>query len=92
MLSPAPVACWASLLVMAGIAEEGASSRGWGSQSGADLAEVVRRAGHSSSRAAMTHQHAAERRDAEVAARLGRLAAGTRATCSAGHPSPELLG
>ncbi|WP_448611115.1 hypothetical protein [Geodermatophilus sp. URMC 60] len=41
------------------------------------LAEVMRRAGHSSSRAAMIYQHAAERRDAEVAARLGRLAAGT---------------
>ena len=47
-------------------------------QSGATLAEVMRRAGHSSSRAAMIYQHAAESRDAEVAARLGRLAAGTR--------------
>src|SRR3712207_3056477 len=46
-------------------------------QSGATLAEVMRRAGHSSSRAAMIYQHAAGRRDAEVAARLGRLAAGT---------------
>ena len=46
-------------------------------QSGATLAEVMRRAGHSSARAAMIYQHAAERRDAEVAARLGRLAAGT---------------
>ena len=46
-------------------------------QSGATPAEVMRRAGHSSSRAAMVYQHAAERRDAEVAARLGRLAAGT---------------
>jgi integrase len=46
-------------------------------QSGATLAEVMRRAGHSSSRATMTYQHAAERRDAEVAARLGHLAAGT---------------
>jgi integrase len=47
-------------------------------QSGATLAEVMRRAGHSSSRAAMIYQHAAESRDAEVAARLSRLAAGTR--------------
>jgi len=39
----------------------------------------MRRAGHSSSRAAMIYQHAAERRDAEVAASLGRLAAGTTA-------------
>lgn len=46
-------------------------------QSGATLAEVMRRAGHSSSRTAMIYQHAAERRDAEVAERLGRLAAGT---------------
>jgi integrase len=46
-------------------------------QSGATLAEVMRRAGHSTSRAAMIYQHAAERRDAEVAERLGRLAAGT---------------
>ena len=46
-------------------------------QSGATLAEVMRRAGHSSSRAAMIYQHAAEQRDAEVAARLGRLATGT---------------
>jgi integrase len=44
-------------------------------QSGATLAEVMRRAGHSSSRAAMIYQHAAERRDAEVAKRLGRLVA-----------------
>ena len=46
-------------------------------QSGATLAEVMRRAGHASSRAAMIYQHAAERRDAEVAERLGRLAADT---------------
>jgi integrase len=44
-------------------------------QSEATLAEVMRRAGHSSSRAAMIYQHAAERRDAEVAARLEHLAA-----------------
>ena len=49
-------------------------------QSGATLAEVMRRAGHSSTRAAMIYQHAADRRDAEVANRLGRLAEGTRAT------------
>jgi integrase len=46
-------------------------------QSGATLAEVMRRAGHSSSRAAMIYQHAAEGRDAEVAARLGRFTAVT---------------
>lgn len=47
-------------------------------QSGATLAEVMRRAGHSSSRAAMIYQHAAERRDSEVAERLGQLAAAPR--------------
>ena len=46
-------------------------------RSGATLAEVMRRAGHSSSCAATIYQHATERRDAEVAARLGHLAAGT---------------
>jgi integrase len=44
-------------------------------QSGATLAEVMRRAGHSSSRAAMLYQHAAERRDAEIAERLSRFGA-----------------
>ena len=37
-------------------------------QSGATLAEVMRRAGHSSSAAAMRYQHAAHERDAEIAA------------------------
>jgi len=45
-------------------------------QSGATLAEVMRRAGHSSARAALTYQHAADQRDADVARRLGDLAAG----------------
>ncbi len=51
----------------------------------------------------MIYQHAAERRDAEVAARLGRLAAGhdpephghvagTQADGGAGRPSTELFG
>jgi integrase len=39
-------------------------------QSGATLAEVMRRAGHSTQRAAMIYQHAAEDRDREVASRL----------------------
>jgi integrase len=39
-------------------------------QAGATLAEVMRRAGHVTSRAAMIYQHAAERRDAEIADRL----------------------
>ena len=36
-------------------------------QTGATLAEVMRRAGHVSSQAAMRYQHAAEERDAEIA-------------------------
>jgi len=43
-------------------------------QVGATLAEVMRRAGHSSAAAAIRYQHAADRRDKEIAARLGRLA------------------
>jgi len=37
-------------------------------QAGATIAEVMRRAGHVSSQAAMRYQHAAEERDAEIAA------------------------
>jgi integrase len=43
-------------------------------QSGATLAEVMRRAGHASSAAALRYQHAADRRDAEIAARLTSFA------------------
>ncbi len=43
-------------------------------QTGATLAEVMRRAGHSSSAAAMRYQHAADQRDAEIASRLPALA------------------
>jgi integrase len=42
-------------------------------QSGATLAEVMRRAGHSSTAAAMRYQHAADQRDEEIAARLSAL-------------------
>jgi integrase len=45
-------------------------------QSGATPAEVVRRAGHSSSAAAVRYQHAADRRDVEIAARLSAMARG----------------
>jgi integrase len=41
---------------------------------GAILAEVMRRAGHSSSAAPMRDQHAADQRDAEIAAGLSVLA------------------
>ena len=49
-------------------------------QTGATLAEVMRRAGHASSRAALIYQHAAASRDAEVAQRMGASAnpSGTR--------------
>jgi integrase len=43
-------------------------------QAGGTLAEVMRRAGHVSTRAAMIYQHAAESRDRELADRLSRLA------------------
>lgn len=43
-------------------------------QSGASLAEVMRRAGQASSRAAMIYQHAAMDRDADVAARMAAVA------------------
>jgi integrase len=42
-------------------------------QRGATLAEVMRRAGHVSARAAMVYQHAASERDAEIARRLSDL-------------------
>src|SRR3954471_19232219 len=43
-------------------------------QVGATLAEVMRRAGHSSAAAAIRYQHAADKRDREIAARLTELA------------------
>jgi integrase len=43
-------------------------------QVGATLAEVMRRAGHSSAAAAIRYQHAADSRDQEIAARLSKLA------------------
>ncbi len=42
-------------------------------QAGATLAEVMRRAGHSSAAAALRYQHAADQRDAEIATRLSQL-------------------
>jgi integrase len=45
-------------------------------QVGATLAEVMRRAGHSSAAAALRYQHAADKRDREIALRLGKLARG----------------
>jgi integrase len=42
-------------------------------QVGATLAEVMRRAGHSSAAAALRYQHAADRRDKEIAARMSKL-------------------
>src|SRR3954463_1122239 len=43
-------------------------------QVGAPLAEVMRRAGHSSAAAGIRYQHAADKRDKEIAARLSKLA------------------
>jgi integrase len=44
-------------------------------QSGATLAELMARLGHSTPQAALRYQHAAEGRDQEIAARMARLAA-----------------
>ncbi len=43
-------------------------------QTGATLAELMARAGHSTPRAAMRYQHAAEHRDREIAALMSKLA------------------
>ncbi len=43
-------------------------------QTGATLAELMNRLGHSTAGAAMRYQHAAEERDAEIARRLSQLA------------------
>jgi integrase len=48
-------------------------------QTGATLAEVMRRAGHVSSAAAIRYQHAADKRDAEIARRMAAEALPPRA-------------
>jgi len=45
-------------------------------QTGATLAELMGRLGHSTPSAAMRYQHAAEGRDAQIAQRLSALATG----------------
>jgi integrase len=52
-------------------------------QSGATLAEVMRRAGHVSAAAAMRYQHAAEERDAEIAKLMTARARRTSSSSSA---------
>lgn len=47
-------------------------------QTGATLAELMGRLGHSTSQAALRYQHAAEGRDAQIAARLSDMIQGTR--------------
>ena len=54
-------------------------------QTGATLAEVMRRAGHSSAAAAMRYQHAADQRDAEIASRLSALAKERRDRSAGSH-------
>jgi integrase len=58
-------------------------------QTGATLAELMGRLGHSTSQAAMRYQHAAEDRDAVIAAKLSAMIMAT-----ATHPttSPPLRG
>lgn len=46
----------------------------WAAQTGATIAELMARLGHSTSAAAMRYQHAAEGRDKLIAARLSKLA------------------
>jgi integrase len=46
----------------------------WSAATGASIAELMRRAGHSSPSAAMRYQHATEDRDASLAAALAELA------------------
>jgi integrase len=46
----------------------------WASASGASVAELMHRGGHSSPRAALRYQHATEDRDRAIAEALGRLA------------------
>jgi len=55
-------------------------------QSGATLAEVMRRAGHVSTRAALLYQHAAERRDVELAERLSALPSTSLLRVASGTP------
>jgi integrase len=48
----------------------------WTAQTGATLAELMARHGHSTPQAAMQYQHAAQGRDAEIAAKLTAMMAG----------------
>jgi len=57
-------------------------------QSGATLAEVMRRAGHVSTAAAMRYQHAAEERDAEIAKLM--TARARKASTSSSVPTGQL--
>jgi hypothetical protein len=45
-------------------------------QSGATTAELMHRLGHTTPQMALRYQHVAEGRDAEIAARLSKLAVG----------------
>lgn len=49
-------------------------------EAGANLAELMQRMGHSTSRAALIYLHATQRRDREVADRIGKLAEAARPT------------
>lgn len=54
-------------------------------QTGATLAELMGRLGHSTPQAALRYQHAAQGRDAQIAAALSRLAEGAGSADPAGH-------
>lgn len=49
----------------------------WAAQTGATLAELMARVGHSTPAAALRYQHAAQGRDAAIAAAMSKLANGT---------------
>lgn len=56
-------------------------------QTGATLAELMNRLGHSDVKAALIYQHAAADRDAEIARRLSAMAAASQATTASPPPS-----
>jgi hypothetical protein len=58
-------------------------------QTGASLAELQRRLGHSTVNAAMRYQHAAQSRDGDIAAAMSLLATGTTPAPEPPAPAPE---
>jgi integrase len=59
-------------------------------QAGATVGELMRRGGHSSTRAALLYQHAAEHRDVELAERMTALASTTMTARRASRTTPAI--